>query len=415
MTRRLDEFEQIFDLCLEQVQSGQKSLDSVLAQYPGQAAELRPRLEAALWLDGRKKSLDPSPGFIAASRNSLIAQIRSEAKSNPVIVQPVKESLLLQWWRLFVPQGTGARRRLAFQLALILVFLFTTVTGGRHVALAAQDAIPGDALYPVKITLERVEMVTALDLAEEIRLHAEFARNRLVEVQELVLEGRYDYIPETLARFGGHVNQAVSKLETLARHDAGMALAMTAHLHESLSDQLVVLDALMGAVPLALQPDITKALKVTGGAIMVVEEIDIQTGGNSSRTPAPAEATDESSTFGLQTDTPSATFTPSPSSTFTLVPSETPTLPGSATLTPESSSTPIPGVSRTPGSGSGDGGSDETDPEPEPTKPPPTEEPPPTEKPKPTKKPLPSPTRRPPKPTKEPKPTQEIEPTQTGN
>ena len=78
MTRRLDEFEQILDICLEQIQSGQKSLDSALAQYPGIAAELRPRLEAALWLDGRKSSLDPRPGFVAASRNRLLSQIKSE-------------------------------------------------------------------------------------------------------------------------------------------------------------------------------------------------------------------------------------------------------------------------------------------------------------------------------------------------
>jgi len=424
MTRRLDEFEQIFDLCLDQVQSGQKSLDSVLAQYPGQAAELRPRLEAALWLDGRKGSLDPRPGFIAASRESLVAQLKSEVKSNPVTVQPPKESLLLFWWRQFTSQSTVSGRRLAFQLALIIVFLFTTVTGGRQVALAAQDAIPGDPLYPVKITLERVEMIATQDLAEEIRLHAEFAHNRLIEAQGLVLEGRYEYIPGTLARFGAHVNNAVSKLETLARRDAGLALVMTAYLHQSLSEQLGVLDTLMGVVPLAMQPEITKALDITGGAIIVVEEIDVQTGGRSLNTPVPISPTEEVSTFGSQTGTPSATVTPSPSSTFTLVPSETPTPFASATLTPGASSTPAPGITRTPDSG--DGGDIDPDPTKPPTeKPPPTDEPPPptdeppppTEEPKPTntKKPMPSPTRRPPQPTKESKPTQEIEPTQTGN
>ncbi len=407
MTRRLDEFEKIFDLCLDQIQSGQKSLDSVLAQYPGQAVELRPRLEAALWLDKRKTSLDPRPGFIAASRESLLAQIKSEVKSNPVIAQPPKESLLLYWWRQFIPQGKAASRRFAFQLALIIVFLFTTITGGRQVALVAQDAIPGDPLYPVKVTLERVEMIATQDLAEEIRLHAEFAQNRLIEVQELVLEGRYEYIPGTLARFGAHVNNAVSKLETLARRDAAMALVMTAYLHESLSEQLVVLNTLMGIVPLALQPEITEALNVADGAIIVVEEIDVQTGGRSLNTPTPIQATEEESTLGSLTDTPSATLTPSATSTFTLVPSVTTTPSASATLTRMASSTPAPGITRTPESGGGD------DTDPDPTKPPTEEPPPPTDEPKPTntKKPMPSPTRRPPKPTKEPEPTQEVKST----
>ena len=404
MTRRLDEFEQILDICLEQIQSGQKSLDSALAQYPGIAAELRPRLEAALWLDGRKSSLDPRPGFVAASRNRLLSQIKSETITKPAAAQTPKDSLLLYWWQQLIPQGPAAGRKFAFQLALIIVFLFTTVTGGRQVALAAQDAIPGDPLYPVKITLERVEMVTTLDLAEEIRLHTEFARNRLIEVQELVLEGRYAYIPETLARFGGHVNQAVSKLETLARQDAGKALAMASFLHESLSDQMVVLDILMDTVPLAFQPDITRALIVTGSAIIVVEEVDSQTGGNSYATPTSVQGTDDDNVFELQqTDSLTTTLSPSSTATETLVPSFTPTLPASATVTPSASSIPRATLTSTPGSGGGDGDADPTA-----TKPPPptaTDEPPPppTEEPKPTntKKPLPSPTRRPPKPTKE--------------
>lgn len=416
MTRNLDELEQVFDLCLEQIKSGQTSLDSALAQHPGQAAELRPRLEAALWLDERKESLDPTPEFIAASRKRLISQIKDEPLAKPVVVEAPAESLLLQWWRQFVSQGLGAKRRYAFQLAIIVIFLFTTVFGGRQVAYASQDAIPGDPLYPVKITLESVEMVATLDLAEEIRLHAEFARTRLIEAQELVLEGRFAYIPDTLARFGEHVDQAVSKLETLAMRDAGKALTMTAYLHESLSDQVVVLDALMGVVPLALQPEITRALKVTGGAIMTVEEIDTQSGGGSLVTPTPQEGIEEDSTFGLETDTPSATLTTttSPSSTSTLIPSETPTAPASATLTAEvPSSTPVPAITRTPDSGGGDRESD-------PTKPPPPTDEPPTDEPQPenTKKPKPSPTRRPPKPTQESKVTkvtQEVEPTQTGN
>lgn len=414
MTRNLDELEQVFDLCLEQIKSGQTSLDSALAQHPGQAAELRPRLEAALWLDERKESLDPTPEFIAASRKHLISQIKSEPLPQPVANKAPAESLLLQWWRQIVPQGLGARRRYAFQLAIIVIFLFTTVFGGRQVAFASQDAIPGDPLYPVKITLERVEMVATLDLAEEIRLHAEFARTRLIEAQELVLEGRFDYIPDTLARFGEHVDQAVSKLETLAMRDAGIALTMTAYLHGSLSDQIVVLDALMGVLPLALQPEITRALKATGGAIMTVEEIDTQSGGGLLVTPTPQEGTEEDSTVGLETDTPSATFTTSPSSTSTLAPSETPTVPASATLTVGvPSSTPVPAITRTPDSGGGDRESD-------PTKPPPPTDEPPTDEPQPenTKKPKPSPTRRPPKPTKESKvtkATQEVEPTQTGN
>jgi hypothetical protein len=332
---------------------------------------------------------------VADSRNRLLSQIKSETTLKPIAAQSPKEGMLLRWWHQLIPQDPAAVRKFAFQLALIIVFLFTSVTGGKQVALAAQDAIPGDPLYPVKITLERVEMATTLDLAGEIRLHAEFARNRLIEVQELVLEGRYAYIPETLVRFGGHVNQAVSKLEALARRDTVQALAMASFLHESLSEQMVVLDTIMDTVPVALQPDITMALKVTGGAIIVVEEVDLQTGGNSSATPTSVQATDENAIFELQpTDTPTATLTPSSTATETLVPSITPSPTPAASVTPTASSTSRPTLTATTKPKEGN---DET------VNPTATKPPPPTEKPEPTntKKPKPSPTRRPPKPTKE--------------
>jgi len=54
MSDRLNELELVLQSCLELVQSGDVSIEEALARYPEAADELRPRLEAALWLAGKK-------------------------------------------------------------------------------------------------------------------------------------------------------------------------------------------------------------------------------------------------------------------------------------------------------------------------------------------------------------------------
>ena len=403
MASRREELEQIFETCLEQIQSGHETIESALARYPEAAEALRSRLEAALWLDERKGSLDPRPGFVSASRGRLVSQIKRDMATQSAMTKAPKESWFVHFWHQLVPQGPGAGRRFAFQLALILVFLFTTLSGGRQIVLAAQYAIPGDTLNPVRIALERVEMVTTLDLAEEIRLHVEFAHTRLEEVQALVLEGRYTYVPQTLARFGAHVNQAVSKLETLARRDAGKAVAMASLMHESFSEQAVLLDILMDTVPLAIQPDFTRALKVTAGAIIVIDDVNLQAGGTSAPTPTSVPATDDVNTSSSpQTEPPAAIISPTPMPTATLEPTLPPSPTSTLTATPTATYMLLP--TSTPTSGSTGGPIDPTSTQPPPPEPTSTQPAPPepTDEPKPTKTDKPRPTRNPntPKPKK---------------
>ena len=64
----------VLEICLALVFSGQETIDTALAQYPDCAKDLRPELEAALWLHSKRDLANSHPGFVIASRQRLVNQ-----------------------------------------------------------------------------------------------------------------------------------------------------------------------------------------------------------------------------------------------------------------------------------------------------------------------------------------------------
>jgi hypothetical protein len=62
----------VLQSCLDCLQDGDQTIDSVLLLYPRLGDQLRPPLEAAAWLYSKKGLLNPRPEFIPASRNHLV-------------------------------------------------------------------------------------------------------------------------------------------------------------------------------------------------------------------------------------------------------------------------------------------------------------------------------------------------------
>ncbi|HWH16023.1 MAG TPA: DUF5667 domain-containing protein [Candidatus Paceibacterota bacterium] len=100
------------------------------------------------------------------------------------------------------------RRFYAGALAALLLVL-----GGTQASLAAEGALPGDVLYPIKVAVNE-PLALSLSFAPERKaeLAAEFAARRLEEAARLSASGRLDdkQATELASRFDEHV-------ETLAR------------------------------------------------------------------------------------------------------------------------------------------------------------------------------------------------------
>ncbi len=380
------DFDEILSNCLAALERGE-GLADILARYPQAASELKPLLEAADWLEGQQAAVEPRPGFVRASRSRLIEKIEAE----PVAAGGWLEQIIAQ-----LRSALGGSWRVALQLSLAAVLLACLVLTGSEAALASQGALPGEALYSLKLGLERVELLVTLDPAKKIELHNQFAQARLVEIQELVMEGRYNYIREAVSNFEAHVQQASQLLSALASKDPERATELALALKETLANQRAFLSFLMAAAPREVTPELLRAIGIAAGGEIAVQAALEQAGSAAllavTATPTREDEAGATATAGVERSIPSPTQTPLPSSTLpaTAIPSNTVMPTFTRTPLPNLTSTPVPKRENPPPSYT---------PRP-PTQPPDATKPPdePTREPKKTKKPPPRPTRRPPKP-----------------
>jgi hypothetical protein len=218
----------MLEICLDAVLSGGQTPEEALARFPEHADRLRPELEAGLeaarWLNEGRASLDPRPGFVRASRGRLLEALDPARR-------PAAGSLrarLSSFWLGLSRAQLAGRALLAL---LLLVSLWFSLDRSLQ---ASQTSLPGDSLYAVKLAAENLRLWAAPSAAGEARLHIEFARLRLMELQSLIIEGGYEYVPETVARYESHVDRAVRAVARVSRRDVGEAHALARALQSAL-------------------------------------------------------------------------------------------------------------------------------------------------------------------------------------
>jgi hypothetical protein len=196
----------ILENCLTRLNQGE-DLETVLADFPQQAAELRPLLIAAL-----KASRSGVPLRVPAS-----AQIDSRTR---FIVEAQH--------RQTKPVGFLPRFKLAGALAAIAIIVFVGIFG---TGLASAETVPGETLYPVKRVVEQAQLVLTTDQSTRLDLEEEFDRRRIAEAEELEQEGRIE--PVTVAG-------PLEELEDQSWSVGGVKLKLT-------SDQEAVARTLLGS------------------------------------------------------------------------------------------------------------------------------------------------------------------------
>ena len=160
------------EICLQELENG-ADLETVLARYPAYAGELRPILKASI--QARAMAVPaPSPAAVRRGRAKLLqhASEMREAKAAPR--------------KRMIP----VFQRLAISFALTALFL----TSGTGLVGASSSALPGEKLYPVKLTWENVRLMFAFSHEAQEALEHAFENERLHEVSELLTEGRHETI-----------------------------------------------------------------------------------------------------------------------------------------------------------------------------------------------------------------------------
>jgi len=154
---------------LAQLRSG-AGLEEVLARHPAQADQLRPLLETARLAQDLGKEVPD----LQTAQNRSRARFLGAAHVRQQPAQKYEKKKL-------------AGMRLAGVVALIAVFVVASLLG---TGLASAEAVPGQALYPVKRAVEQAQMALTTRQSSRLELEEAFDQRRMLEAERLLSIGQ---------------------------------------------------------------------------------------------------------------------------------------------------------------------------------------------------------------------------------
>ncbi len=183
MDKRL---ENALDECLSRLSEGE-DLEICLRRFPRLREELEPMLRVAVALRRRASFAAPPAAALARARARVMADAGARRVARP---QPAPS----RWWAQ-LSRTTFARA--AATLALTVVLLGALLAGG---SLVSANSLPGDPLYPIKRTSERVRLLLTYNDQAREELTRHYASLRVAEIKQVTDQGR-----ETRVDFAGEI------------------------------------------------------------------------------------------------------------------------------------------------------------------------------------------------------------------
>lgn len=213
------------------------------------------------------KTGQPNTAWVERNREILLSQIRAQQSSRLDLFSRQGAFAGWQMIKYLLPNQLVLRALTAVALVIILV-LSTSVT-----TVWADRSLPGDVLYPVKLTSEKVQLSLTSAPEDRAALSAEFAGERLKEVAKLRgqigsvetdknIQATLDNYKITISE----VNSNLQKVKTTA--SASTAVAVASIITEQVDGY---------AQTLVAQQQDTASAGVTGTALQAAIEASNQT------------------------------------------------------------------------------------------------------------------------------------------
>lgn len=231
-----------------------RRLSTTAGEFGGATADEQGLVRLAL--DVRRALQPPAPraAFTASARRRLLSRLPAAPSPRRVV--------------------SGAVRRFAFAVVSV-VLAFTLGTAG--VAYAAQEALPGEALYGVKRGLESARWSLTVDPEAQVELLSALAAQRVREVEALVHAGSETLVEQTLEDY----QQTLEQLQSAAAGlPSGARTAALAQAEARVQQHVIVLERVKTQVPEQAQAAIDRALERSSHSREVLEQLE--QGGNPS-------------------------------------------------------------------------------------------------------------------------------------
>ncbi len=241
--------EDIFDLCLKKVNQG-VSVDEIVEKYPEKKEELRELLEIAEDISNL-----PTPHVRDEAMASCILKVANALKSQ-------KRGELRGWrlWKVRLYQVHWPRLIYspspAWAKALIFILIGSILSWGT-VNLAA-ESLPGDLLYPMKVTTEKVRFFLTIDPGKKVELRITNSEERM---QELVkyLSKRGELNTQSLKAM---LDETALVMEHLPKLPEDQAAAYCLKLEHHCAYQMDVLETIKLRVTSSQQQELDRAIRI---------------------------------------------------------------------------------------------------------------------------------------------------------
>lgn len=190
---------------LKELQDDPARLEILHVQDPQAVASLYTELLLAKYLIEERELCDPRAGFIQSSRRRLESELRLSQGSPAPGVQPRRG------W--FDRLASLFNLRLVYQAALLVCLIAVVVAGSLFVSQTAQAALPGQLLYPLKLTLENIQVATTHDTTEQAILLVNLSGKRLEELARSPASIAPEQVAASLQRYSSTQQRAIDLME----------------------------------------------------------------------------------------------------------------------------------------------------------------------------------------------------------
>ena len=179
-------------------------------------------------------------------RDLLRASLRAHMDTVPVMARPTPTRSPYQFFFMH-------------RVLAVVALLVVVVVGAGGTSVAAQWSLPGDLLYPVKISVNE-EVLTALAVSPvaKAQVHAALAERRIEEAQTLAARGTLDATTtqEIQKNFDEHAGIAQTIARDLATTEPAVSTQLSTQFSSSLSvDDAVLTSLVRGSSNRALRHD----------------------------------------------------------------------------------------------------------------------------------------------------------------
>jgi hypothetical protein len=194
MAKRFDE---ILDECITWITVRGETVDECLIRYPEHSSQLEPHLRLVA-RTAHAYSFTPSVAAKERGRQRLEAELRSLQYQ-----EPGRRTLPFS----FPPLLLGWRLRWAAAMTVVLLLV---LGGGAGLVKTSSNALPGEALYPIKRATEQVRLAFQPSQVGKAELHLAYAENRAREISSLLQKGDISRLEPTGENLREHLATAAN-------------------------------------------------------------------------------------------------------------------------------------------------------------------------------------------------------------